>query len=454
MAESSWDVVVIGAGAAGLSATRDLAEAGFSVLLLEARDRLGGRIWTRHEVDSAAPIELGAEFIHGDSPRTLHLLEEAGEAAVGMEGSHWTLLHGQLQKRTEDLFHQVQKALKNANLGNEPDLSFREFLEQAGSQGLSSDARALALQFVQGFDAADPARVSAQSIAEEWCAGGMLDAPQSRPLSGYSSVLTALAGPLNRKAVHVQLQTIVTRVGWKRGAVQVEGKFLDQPFRVTVPKAIITVPVGVLQLPIGAVGAIEFDPELEQKRAALSGILAGPVHKVTLRFRRAFWEELDNGRYRDASFFHSLQTPFPTFWTTMPVRSTLLNAWVGGPPAALLSDKSEAQIVSEALQSLRVMFGPAFERDAMQLEAAFMHNWERDPFARGAYSYVGVGSNDTGRRDLAAPLEDTLFFAGEATDTEGEAATVTGALQSGSRAAGEVRASLERSGRHPRHKET
>ncbi len=448
MAEPMSDVVIIGAGAAGLSAARELAEGRHSVLILEARDRLGGRIWTRHEVDNAAPIELGAEFIHGQSARTLQLLQEGGEAAVEMGGgSHWTLLHGRLQKRTDDLFDQVKRALQAADFGSgRPDVSFQEFLDHAGREGLSAEARALAIQFVQGFDAADPARVSAQSIAEEWGSGGMLDAPQSRPLRGYSSVLTALAGALDREAVHVQLQTVVKGIRWKRGVVDVEGLFLDRPFRASALKAVITVPVGVLQLPRGALGAIEFSPALEGKRKALAGIVSGPVLKVVLRFRRAFWEELDGGRYRDASFFHSLETPFPTFWTSMPVHSPFLNAWVGGPPAALLCAKSDAEIVHEALSSLRRMFGPALDARETELESAFVHNWERDPFSRGAYSYLVVGHNDSARRDLASPLEDTLFFAGEATDTEGEAATVTGALQSGVRAAREVKESLVKAG--------
>jgi monoamine oxidase len=220
------DVVVIGAGAAGLSATRDLSRAGYSVWLLEARDRIGGRIWTRHELDTAAPVELGAEFIHGEIPRTFHLLQEVGKSAVDVDGSNWTLLHGRLQKRSEDLFAQVQRALKDADLRSKPDLAFRDFLDQSVRGGLLSQARALAIQFVQGFDAADPARVSAQSIAAEWASGGMLNAPQSRPVAGYSSVLAALTGALDRKAMHVQLQTIVTRVRWKRGAVDIEGLFL------------------------------------------------------------------------------------------------------------------------------------------------------------------------------------------------------------------------------------
>jgi len=233
MAEHSWDVVIIGAGAAGLIAARTLAEASHSVLLLEARDRIGGRIWTRHEIGTASPVELGAEFIHGQIPQTLHLLHEAGETAVDTEGARWTLLHGKLQKRTEDLFGQVQKAMKAADLLGKPDVSFQEFLDKGDRYGLSGEAGALARRFVQGFDAADPARVSAQSIAEEWISGGMLDAPQFRPLGGYSSVLRALAGKLNRNNVHVQLQTVVNAVRWQPGIVEIEGSCVDRTFRVT-----------------------------------------------------------------------------------------------------------------------------------------------------------------------------------------------------------------------------
>jgi monoamine oxidase len=438
MTREAWDVVIIGAGVAGLTAARALAEAGRSVLLLEARDRVGGRIWTRHEVDTVAPVELGAEFIHGQIPQTLNLLHEEGKAALSADGDHWTLFHGKPQQSTGDLFGQVQRAMQKADLLEKPDVSFQAFLDQGERYGLSKEAAKLARRFVQGFDAADPTLVSARSIAEEWGAGGMLDAPQFRPLGGYSSVLTALVGKLDRDKVHVQLHTVVKSVRWKRETVVVEGVFVDRPFHLKAPKAIVTVPIGVLQLPQGAPGAIHFNPALEGKRAAIAGIHSGPVLKVVLRFRTVFWEELQGGRYRDASFFHSLETPFPTFWTSMPVRSPFLNAWTGGPPAALLSEKSDSQIVHEALASLQAMFGSHLPDGKAQLEAAFVHNWQRDPFACGAYSYVGVGNNDDARRNLAASLDDTLFFAGEATDTDGEAATVTGALQSGARAAREV----------------
>src|SRR5215472_248089 len=99
MTETSWDVVIVGAGVAGLTAARALAEAGRSVLLLEARDRVGGRVWTRHEIDTTAPVELGAEFIHGKIPQTLELLREAGESALQESGTHWSLRRGTLQSQ-------------------------------------------------------------------------------------------------------------------------------------------------------------------------------------------------------------------------------------------------------------------------------------------------------------------------------------------------------------------
>jgi monoamine oxidase len=442
MAEQPWDVVIVGAGAAGLSAARALSEAGRSVLVLEARDRVGGRIWTRHEIGAGVPIELGAEFIHGQNPPTFDLLNEAGETVVEVRGPHWTLLQGKVQKRTDDLFHQVSRALQARDFRSAGDISFEDFLAEGEHDGLSREAGALARRFVQGFDAADPSRVSTQSIAEEWISSGMVEGPQFRPLRGYSSILTTLTGKLDRGRAHLQLQTVVETVNWRRGAVEIEGQFMDRPFRITAMKAIITVPVGVLQRPPGAAAVIQFKPGLEQKRAALAGVVSGAVLKVVLHFRSAFWEELDHGRYRDASFFHSLETPFPTFWTSMPARSPVINAWIGGPPASVLSEKTDPEIAHEAVASLRKMFGASVAAAQTELEAAYVHNWQHDPFACGAYSYIAVGHNDSARRDLAAPIDDTLFFAGEATDTEGEPTTVTGALQSGVRVAREVDESI------------
>jgi monoamine oxidase len=433
--QESWDVVIIGAGVAGLTAAAQLAGKARSVLLLEARDRVGGRVWTRHEPEMSAPVELGAEFIHGRIAETFELLNESGKAALDTSGTRWSVVDGKLTQRTDDLFDQVQAGLDHAMEDlRRQDVSFAQLLANGSQYGMSGEACKMARTFVEGFDAAEPERVSALSIAEEWRAGGMLDAPQFRPLGGYSSVLRALCGGLDRNNTRVQLHTLVREVRWTKGSAEIRGEFLGQPFTTRAPKVIVTLPLGVLQAPEGAEGAVRFTPAL-QKQKALEGLASGPVLKVALRFRTPFWETIDNGRYYNASFFHSPDSPIPTFWTSRPLRASLLNAWVGGPKAARLEPTPTSSIVKEALAALERMFGP--QPEGMELEAAFTHQWSQDPFARGAYSYVTVGGSEA-RRELAAPVDNTLFFAGEATDWEGEAATVTGALHSGARVAEEV----------------
>jgi monoamine oxidase len=441
VADAAWDVVIIGAGVAGLAAGADLASKGHSILILEARDRVGGRVWTRHEPEVAAPVELGAEFIHGEIPETFELLQEVGKAALAISGPRYVLREGKLQQRAEGLFAQIQEGLERFVGEKRADVAFESFLAAAERYGLSKDACKLARGAVEGFDAADPARASTLSIAEEWGAGGMLDAPQFRPSSGYSSVLAALSGALERKHVRLQLQTVVQAIQWGPSSVEVDGEFLGKPFHAKARRAIVTLPLGVLQAPADATGGVRFTPALKDKHTALAGLASGPVLKVVLRYRSAFWEELEGGKYHDAGFFQAPDLTFPTFWTARPVRAPLLAAWMGGPRAARLGQRPVAQIVREASDSAQAMFGG----HPLELEAAYVHDWLADPFSRGAYSYVTVGGQNA-RRELAAPIHDTLFFAGEATDSEG--GTVTGALHSGTRAAREVHKSLQaRSGR-------
>ena len=435
------DVIVIGAGAAGLAAAYALCRTGHSVLVLEARDRIGGRIWTRMEPALAAPVELGAEFIHGASPETRDLLRSIGEAAIDTSGEHWSLIGGRLQQRTESLLGQVRRAFEGGDVLSRPDTSLEAFLTGEGGRNLSEEARSMARAFVSGFDAADPERVSIHSIAEEWRSGGMLDSSQSRPVGGYGAVLGALRASLDHVHARVQLQAAVSGVRWNNDSVEVMGTHLGLPFQTKARKAIVTVPLGVLKLPETAPGGIRFTPPLAAKQAALEQLLSGPVVKVILHFRRPFWEEQDGGRYADASFFHAPGKLFPTFWTTLPARTSLLNAWVGGPSAARLCELSDEDIVRRALDGAATLFSRS-EAD-LELEAAYVHNWQRDPFARGAYSYVAVGGSSA-REQLAMPLQSALFFAGEATDTTGDPATVTGALRSGARAAVEVNRHFER----------
>jgi monoamine oxidase len=434
------DVVVIGAGAAGLMASAELARGGAQVLLLEARDRIGGRIWTRREPGLAVPLELGAEFIHGQARITRALLAGAGAAVVDVTDRHLTVHEGERVSRA-DLFPKLRRALAASRALAQQDMSFDEFLERHLATTLSAEERLRARRMAEGFDAADTTRASARAIVAEWLGDVLGEGPQSRPREGYAALLEALRASFDPAsqpgAVRVQLETPVREVRWAEGSVEVAGERGGVPFGIRARRAIITLPLGVLQASRGAHAGPRFSPPLEAKRSALAGLAAGPVIKVLLRFATAFWEHLNEGRYAGASFLHSPGTDIPTFWTPAPEHAPLLVAWAGGPRVPQLARaRSPGDLARLAVESLQTMFGGGVSL-ADELEGWYYHDWQQDPFACGAYSYVTVGGSEA-RAALARPIGTTLYFAGEATDTAGEAGTVTGALQSGLRAAREA----------------
>jgi monoamine oxidase len=430
------DVIVIGAGAAGLMAAAELLQGGLQVTLLEARDRIGGRIWTRHEPGVGVPIELGAEFIHGEAPLTRELLERSGGAIIEAADSHFGLERGALRPR-EGNFARIRAAMERSDALRQADMSFDDFLEQHLAAALTPAERQYARMMAQGFDAADTARASARALVEEWTGDTLGSAPQSRPREGYESLLRTLTARLSPERLRLQLQSTVTGVHFARGAVEVAGEFCGSSFALHAPRALVALPLGVLQQPEGAPGAVRFNPPLEAKRAALAGLASGPVIKLQLLFASAFWETLHGGRYRDAGFFHAPDAEFPTFWTAAPARAPLLVAWAGGPRARALASAAAtpADLVRKAIASLEQLFGAGPDVFG-QLRGWYYHDWQRDPHARGAYSYVTAGAQQA-RTALARPLEDTVYFAGEATDEE-QGGTVAGALQSGQRAGREI----------------
>ena len=425
----TFDVAVIGAGAAGLAAAAELSRRGRSVCVLEARDRIGGRILTRHEPDLPVPLELGAELVHGRPAATLQWLAERAAPLIDVAQSHWLLRAGKL-RQGDDLFTELRARLGKARPRR--DVPFAEFLEGPARRHLPPRIREFALMLVEGYDAADSTRVSTLSTIEEWCGGGAADAATFRPHGGYASLLQALASALDPQQVHVQLGTIVREVRWKRGKVTIAATRHGRTYEVVADKGVVTLPLGVLQLPPQAPNGVRFVPALTAKQKAFSSLAAGPVIKVLLRFRKPFWEEIDDGRYADAGFFHAPRAPFPTFWTMLPQRAALLAGWSAGPAAARLAGVGEDEIVRTALRCLTKIFA-GDERCLADFQGAYLHDWQADPFACGAYSYLVAGGGDA-RELLARPLAGTLFFAGEAAETGGESGTVAGALESGKRA--------------------
>ena len=433
--ELRCDAVILGAGAAGLAAARVLSRAGVTAVVLEARDRIGGRLCTREDPGLPVPIELGGEFIHGTAGVSFDLLRAARTVAVDTAERAFIFEDGALRER-DDPFEVVASVMARARELRR-DVSVEEFLRALPDGPATERERRYTRMMVEGFDAADPRRASARALGEEWSGGESgQTAEQFRPLGGYAVLLQTLLGALDPARVHLRLATRAHALLREPGGVRVDATTASgAPLAVRGSSAIVTLPAGVL-----SANALHFDPALPQsKRDALAQIVMGPVAKLVLRFRTAFWERLDGERFIDGGFFHRPEAAFPTFWTMLPLRAPLLVAWAGGPKADALANRDEAALTAVALDDLRTLFG----RDADphgELEAVYSHDWQRDEFSRGAYSYVLVGGKDA-RAELAAPV-GAVFFAGEATAEAAEAGTVAGALQSGERAAQEALAAL------------
>jgi monoamine oxidase len=432
------DVVIIGGGAAGLAAARVLAKAGVSVELLEAQERLGGRILTVEDSDGQ-PLELGAEFIHGNPETTLALVKEAGLPLVPVATPHWELRNGALEL-ADRVFDGVAQLMRQAQ-GHGEETSVALFLKRFDEKHPLHEAAEWARRLVEGFDAADPTHASLAAIVDEWTGGAGVQRNQSRIEGGYGRLIAYLASFAKANGVETRLGTAVTSVGWKPKEVAVEAVAGGQAYRVVARCAILTLPLSILQAKSSEAPAVSFTPALTSKADALDHLIMGDVLKVVLRFREPFWETISDGRFRGAAFFHARDQEFPTFWTEQPEQASVLTAWTGGPRAERLSSADDATIIHTAVHGLGAVFAGKIDV-ASQLVDARLHNWPCDPFSRGAYSYVAVGGRKA-RSGLAAALENTLFFAGEATDDSGEAGTVAGALASGERAAAQVLASFK-----------
>ncbi len=444
--EKRYDVLIIGAGAAGLIAARTLAHAGVPSLILEARNRLGGRIWTVGGRSSVA--ELGAEFIHGRPDATWDLIRDLNLTAYDIPFEHIER-HGRGFRSIKDYQGRMAMALNGmSRLGK--DRSFAEYLRRrerrAENKVAMRAAAQTALDFVTGFDAADPERVSARSLSKEQeTLGDVSEEPQFRILGGYGRLVRRMLAP---GTARVRLNTRVREIRWSGADVVVhcETGRAGQGFVARAHRAIVTVPLGVLQQPPEAPGAVRFVPELPEKRRAMALVASGPVIKAVLTFREPVWRcpglsKSAADRLRDASFVHDPRNPFPTWWTPRPMRSPMLTAWAGGPRARVLSGLGATAMRREVIRSLGRLLGCEPAAILALGARVHVHDWPSDPFSLGAYSYEAVGGAHA-RRVLARPEGRCLFFAGEATDTQGQASTVAGALASGKRAVREVLKSL------------
>jgi monoamine oxidase len=433
------DVVIIGAGAAGIAAANRLTKAGRRVVIVEARDRIGGRIHTIRDPRFTIPVELGAEFIHGRNVETWEILRAmpSGGAAYFADGHHRHFRNGRL-KEMDDFWDEVDKVFSRLDaVDRNNDMSFRGFLKKHCRGLRLRNARKLALSFVEGFDAADANRISAYSIrqAEDASGDGVEGAESYRLVGGYVGVLEHIHNDSPHEKLTLRLNTIVNAIRWKKGAVEV----VTSGGTIRAKQAIVTVPVGVLND-----GSIRFEPDLLEKRDAAARIAMGGVVKTLLRFREPFWEsrplpaageKLPNVVFLTSD--PSANAAVPTWWTYYPVRDRTLVGWAGGPAAMKLSHRSADEVLRDAIAALATITGVATRQLKSMLVGSHVADWQADPLSRGAYSYVTVGNIEAPKR-LAQPVDRTLFFAGEATASNGIGGTVDAALTSGWRAADEI----------------
>jgi monoamine oxidase len=324
--EQVFDVIVIGAGSAGLMGALEIALTGKRVVVIEATSRVGGRILTVNE--GGIPVELGAEFIHGNLPLTQMLLKKAGAKTYKVEGNIWQYKEGTLAQQEDFIedYNELEKSFSQLT----SDKSVAAFLAEDLAGDKYDQLRFSLKNYVEGYYAADTEKASTKALCEELTKG---DEEQYRIEGGYQCLIDYLEQECRKKGVVFQIDSPVIRIHWMKDAVKV----VTSKGNYTGRKVLIAVPMGVLQNE-----SIQFLPALPQVTTAVKQLGFGHVIKLVLCFEKSFWKynSLTNGKdLRKLSFLFS-EEDIPTWWTHHPNDDAMLTGWVGGPAAKALQNLS------------------------------------------------------------------------------------------------------------------
>lgn len=421
------DTIVVGAGVSGVTAARLLADAGRRVIVLEARDRVGGRTWT--DRSGGRVTDLGASWIHGIVDSAVH----AAAQAFGMPMREFTVGGYQPDSRPIAYYDPDGRRLSNAEAARfaddiravdallpgiidetAPDASYRDVTEIAlARQGWDRERTQRVREYVEHRSEEQYGAwiedLAAHGLDDDLVEGDEVVFPE-----GYDRLTTAIAEGLDIRLAH-----LVTEVTWSADGVTVatdRGAF-------AADTAVVTVPTGVLRA-----GVIRFDPPLpDQTAAVLERLPMNAFEKIFLRFTERFWDE---GVYAIRQ-----QGPESRWWhswydlTPLHGEPTLLT-FAAGDAARAIRGIDEADVVEHVLAQLRRLYG---DRVTEPVDVVIT-DWQGDPYARGSYAYMARGAVTSDHDDLATPIGGVLHLAGEATWTD-DPATVTAAMLSGHRAA-------------------
>lgn len=432
------DCLVVGAGVAGLTAARLLRANGLSVVVLEARDRIGGRVWTDRRGGHAT--DLGASWIHGITGSPVAAAAEAfgmpmREFTVGgyqadsrpiahFDPSGRRLTAAQAAAYVADL-HAVDAALPSIVAESTPQASYRDVTEVAIAAALGEAGEDRAQRAREYFEhrSEEQYGVWIEDLAAHGLDDDAIDGDEVVFPEGYDALVHGLAeGGRGAKALDVRLNSRVSVLRW--GPDGVEANTEDKLFRAR--HAVLTVPVGVLQS-----GELDLEPPLPASHAAALGRLKmNAFEKVFLTFPEAFW---DTDVYAVRQ-----QGPHGAWWhswydlTRAHGVPTLLT-FAAGPAATAIRDWDDDRVAASVMVQLRRLYGG----DIPEPTRVDVTHWQADPFSRGSYAYMSLGSVPEDHDALALPMGGVLHIAGEATWTE-DPATVTAAMCSGHRAAERV----------------